>query len=212
MAVTTMPVVSTRCEVLMKSPMSKESEEDLRKVRENELDGALGRGARAGRDDPDCVEVEQDRAARGELVVLHRAAEGDLGVVGGAAALLPELAGNLAAARVRNRDRDELLALLGGHRVVGSTERRARAERAATGGAARVDLGGAAAAVGQGHGAGVLDELLDLLLGRSLSTQCGAENHHANQRAADQAHARFLVQHGTSPRVRLGSNDSTPLR
>src|SRR4051794_7770242 len=144
MALTAIAVVSTRREVLMSSPIRGRNAQ-LRKVREDELDRSLGGGARARRDRPDRVEVEQDRAVRGELVVLHRAAEGDLGVVGGAAALLPELAGHLTAGRVGDGHRDELLPRPSAQRVVRCTGQGAGAERATTRCATRVDLGGAAA-------------------------------------------------------------------
>src|SRR3954447_12989217 len=209
MALTAIAVVSTRREVLMRSPIQ-DGKVGLAKVREDERDGALRGKAGAGADRTRRVERNRDAAVSRELVVLHRAAEADRVVIAGAGALLDELTGHGATAGVLDRNGDVLLARLRRLCLVGGTDERAGTGRGEAVVAAGVELDGATAGVLQRDGARVLDRLLDLL-GRGLRAQRGAEDHDADQRSADQARAGSLVpEHGSSPKVRLGSNDSTP--
>src|SRR5947209_17059238 len=99
MALTAMAVVSTRREVLMRSPIQS-GRVGLAQVREDERDGALRGEAGARRDGTRSVERNRHAAVGGELVVLHRAAEADRVVIGGAGALFDELAGHGATACV----------------------------------------------------------------------------------------------------------------
>src|SRR5947209_10281518 len=111
MAVTTIAVVSTRCEVLMSSPIQQAIQArsgQLRKVREDERGRALRRATWALRGGTDRVEGELDRTVRRSDVVLERAAEVERGAVGSAA--LPEGAADVAAAGVLDGDGHELLA------------------------------------------------------------------------------------------------------